>query len=66
MPRDTEHPVWSLIRLVIMFAGVTVFLYLNAATFDETEITTIVELMILAGGFEALKRKLANGKKDDS
>jgi len=49
-----------------MFAGVTVFLYLNAATFDETEITTIVELMILAGGFEALKRKLANGKKDDS
>ena len=62
MPRDTEHPVWSLIRLVIMFAGVTTFLYLNAATFDETEITTIIELMILAGGFEALKRKIANGK----
>lgn len=64
MPRDTEHPVWSLIRLVIVFAGVTIFLYLNASTFDETEMKTIVELMILAGGFEALKRKLANGKDD--
>ena len=61
MPRDTEHPVWSLIRLVIMFAGVTIFLYLNSSTFDETEITTIIELMILAGGFEAIKRKSANG-----
>ena len=64
MPRDTEHPVWSLIRLVIVFAGVTIFLYLNASTFDETEMKTIVELMILAGGFEALNRKLANGKDD--
>ena len=62
MPRDTEHPIWSLIRLVIVFAGVTIFLYLNASTFDETELTTIVELMLLAGGFEVLKRKLANGK----
>ena len=61
MPRDTEHPVWSLIRLVIMFAGVTIFLYLNSSTFDETEITTIIELMILAGGLEAIKRKIANG-----
>jgi len=64
MPRDTEHPVWSLIRLVIMFAGVTIFLYLNSATFDTSEITTIIELMILAGGFEAIKRKIANGKDD--
>ncbi len=62
MPRDTEHPVWSLIRLVIFFAGVTTFLYLNASAFDETELTTIIELMLLAGGFEVLKRKLANGK----
>ena len=64
MPRDPEHPVWSLIRLVIMFAGVTTFLYLNASTFDETEVTTIVELMILAAGFEAIKRKVANGGDD--
>ena len=64
MPRDTEHPVWSLIRLVIVFAGVPIFLYLNASTFDETEMKPIVELTILAGGVEALKRKLANGKDD--
>jgi hypothetical protein len=62
MPRDSEHPVWSLLRLVIMFTGITVFLYLNSSAFDETEVTTIVELMLLAGGFEMLKRKLANGK----
>jgi fatty acid desaturase len=62
MPRDNEHPVWSLLRLVIMFTGITVFLYLNASVFDETEVATIVELMLLAGGFEMLKRKLANGK----
>lgn len=64
MPRDVEHPVWSLLRLVIMFSGVTVFLYLNASAFDETEVTTIIEVMLLAGGFEMLKRKIANGKDD--
>jgi len=64
MPRDVEHPVWSLLRLVIMFSGVTVFLYLNASSFDETEVTTIIEVMLLAGGFEMLKRKIANGKDD--
>jgi len=66
MPRDTEHPVWSIIRMVVMFTGITTFLYLNSSAFDETEFTTIVELMLLAGGFEVLKRKLANGKDKSS
>jgi nitric oxide reductase large subunit len=62
MPRDTEHPIWSIVRLIVVFAGITIFLYLNSNAFDETEVKTIVELMLLAGGFEVVKRKLANGK----
>ncbi|QDP52446.1 MAG: hypothetical protein Unbinned1606contig1000_5 [Prokaryotic dsDNA virus sp.] len=57
-----SHPIWSILRTVILILGLTGLLYLNANNFDATELTTIIEMIVLAGGFEAAKKVLA--KKD--
>ena len=48
--------------MVVMFAGLTTFLYLNSDNFDNGEVLTIVELLVLACGFEA-GRKLIQSKQ---
>jgi len=60
------HPFWGIVRLAVIFTGLTVFLYLNSSSFDKTEVTTIIELLILIGGFEAGRKMIqANGKKKE-
>jgi hypothetical protein len=51
-----SHPIWVILRTVVLFVGLTVLLYLNANSFDATELRTIAEMVILAGGFEAIKK----------
>lgn len=60
------HPFWGIVRMAVFFVGLTVFLYLNATNFDRGEVTTIVELLIVAGGFEAVRHHIQkNGKKKE-
>ena len=64
MEINGKHPVWGIIRLAVIFAGLTLFLWLNSTSFDKTEITTILELLLVVGGFEAGRSMIqANGKK---
>lgn len=59
-----EHPIWSLLRSVVMFGGLTLLLYFNASEFDVTEIKVIVELLILRGawgGFDRIRKKRNGG-----
>ena len=58
-----KHPFWGILRMAVFFVGLTVFLWLNATTFDKGEVTTILELLLLAGGFEAVRHKMAGSKK---
>ena len=58
-----NHPVCGIIRLVVMFAGLTTFLYLNSTNFDKGEVLTIVELLILACGFEAGRKVFQSASK---
>ena len=51
--------------MAVFFTGLTVFLWLNSTTFDKGEVTTILELLLLAGGFEAVRHKMAGSKKSD-
>ena len=51
-----SHPIWSILRTVVLLIGLTVLLYLNANSFDSTELRTIAEMVVLAGGFEAVKK----------
>ena len=55
------HPFWGILRIAVIFCGLTLFLYLNATQFDKGEMTTILELLLVVGGFEVFKRKMQNG-----
>jgi hypothetical protein len=61
---DNTHPVWDILRLAVMMGGLTILLWLNSSNFDDTELRTIFEMVLVVGGFEAMKRGVvANGKK---
>ncbi len=46
--------MWATIRFVVLVVATSIILWLNASHFDETEIRTIVEIAIIAGGYETL------------
>ena len=60
-----KHPFWSIIRLVVIFAGLTTFLAINSDNFDKTEVTTILELLVLVAGFEGVKKAMAAKKEEE-
>ena len=60
-----DHPVWNIIRLAVVFIGVTVLMYLNGDKFDNGEITTILELSGLVAGFEFTRTRLMKKKPND-
>jgi len=51
------HPVWKILNLTVILFFLTVFLFLNATTFDKTEIKSIIYMAFAAGGWEVLKGK---------
>ena len=63
MEINGNHPFWGIIRIAVMFIGLTVFLKLNSENFDGGEVLTIVELLILACGFEVGKQVYQNASK---
>ena len=52
---DPWHPIYATIRFCALAIAVTFVLWKNASNFDETEIKTIIEIAILAGGYEGLQ-----------
>lgn len=63
---DPSHPLWALSRLIVVMLSLVVVLYLNAASFDKTELQTIITMFVIAGGAEGATqfvRGLAGGKK---
>ena len=66
MEINGKHPFWGIVRMAVFFVGLTVFLWLNADNFDRGEVTTILELLLLAGGFEAVRHKMTASKKSDA
>lgn len=49
---DPAHPVWSLLRLVILMGTMTLVLWLNASNFDITEIRSLITVFLVAAGLE--------------
>lgn len=51
---DTRHyhPLWGILRLLIVMTALTITLLLNASKFDETEIKTIITMFLVAGSAE--------------
>lgn len=65
MEINGKHPFWGILRIAVIFLGLTLFLWINSTSFDKTEITTIIELMLLVGGLEVGRRVMVNGKKKE-
>lgn len=61
-----NHPVWPIIRLVIVMVALVVTLWLNASSFDKTEIRTIITMFLIAGGAEGASSFLSQFRKDDN
>ena len=59
---DGRHPIWNICRLSVVFLGFTVFSYLNADKFDETELRTLLEVGALITGFEIARKKITSPK----
>ena len=55
---EPHHPVWNIIRLVVVFIGLTALMFLNADKFDESELATVIELVGLVAGFEYVRHKV--------
>ena len=51
---NMPHPIWSLLRLVILMLSLCIILYINAIHFDETELRSIVLLFIVAAGVDVV------------
>ncbi len=60
---DGNHPIWNICRIFVVFLGFTVFSYLNADKFDETELRTLLEVGALVAGFELAKKKFTGPKE---
>ena len=54
-----QHPVWNILRIIVVLLGLTLLLYLNAETFDEGELKIVLELLGLVAGFEYVRHKVS-------
>ena len=49
---DANHPIWSLLRIIVVSISLTATLYANASHFDQTELTTIGVIFFVLSGNE--------------
>ena len=56
--RDANHPIWRILQTAVYMAAAAGFLWLNASSFDATEITTLCELAVVIVSLETMKSKL--------
>lgn len=49
---EGSHPIWSIIRLIVLMGALTLVLWITATKFDQTEIKTIVYTFLAAGAGE--------------
>lgn len=53
-----DHPIWQIITHGMYGVLIIGCLYLNASSFDSTEVTTIGQIFAAIGGAEWLKSKV--------
>ena len=65
---NPRHPMWLPVNMIVVFAGVTGFLYLNATNFDVTEWKAIGGIMTSIGGWKAVElflQRRTNSNSDE-
>ena len=54
----SAHPVWMILKALVVLAFAALFSYTNANTFDETELKMLMELGAVLFGGAALEALL--------
>ena len=58
--RKSDHPGWAVARLAIVMVPITGVLWMNASRFDWTEQKSLLQMLIMLGGWEGVR--LLKGK----
>lgn len=54
-----EHPIWRILNVLVIFVGITTILYFNANSFDHTELSAIIQIVLGVVAYEAFKHTKA-------
>lgn len=60
---NPQHPLWATLRFLFVVVGVTTVLWSNAEDFDGTELKSIIEIGLVAGGYEGVMAILKGRSK---
>lgn len=52
------HPIWNILRTIVMFGGVALLVWVNESKFGWDEIKILLELMGIKAMFEVGKNQL--------
>lgn len=55
-----DHPVWKLGKLLVLLLCCTLFSYINASNFDNTEVAFLIQFAVIlfgAEGFEFFQKR---------
>lgn len=59
-----DHPVWPIVRLLVLFFGLMGILYVNATKFDANEIRILIGFVVFSGAAEAGARLASDRRRD--
>lgn len=63
MKFSETHPIWKLARLVIVMSFLTLILWLQASSFDETELRVLAWMVVGIMGLEFAPNAIAKAKQ---
>lgn len=59
--RDGRHPVWSLLRSVVLMTGAVIILERTASHFDSGEVAAAGGVAVTSIAYDIVKKLLAQG-----
>ncbi len=60
---NPSHPVWPLLKTLLICLTVLFFLYINATSFDSSELTIIFQVLLSVLGIEVFQNRMQNRNK---
>jgi len=60
--KSPTHPMWPLLRLMVLMVSMSFVLWLFSSNFDQTELQSIIMIFIAAASTEGAIRFLNNKK----
>lgn len=56
--RSSDHPIWPILRTVVILLSMIIVLWMNAEDFDSAEIRSIITMFFALLGAEGITRAI--------